>query len=183
MISIVVATYGDRAVWDRVARPAMISAVNETDDLIRVHGKTLHEARNEGAAKARHKRIMFLDADDKIRRGFVSLVVQKETILQPQTMFVSGLTVEHPSWIKPFPTLLDGNHLIVGCPVLKEAFMDVGGFDDYPIYEDWALWLKMVKAGATIGKTHGVYMVNKREDGRNSQNAGDWIARIRKDFG
>lgn len=182
MISIIVATYGNRQVWDQIARPAMLSAVNETDDLIRVHGKTLHEARNEGAAKARHERIMFLDADDKIRQGFVRQVVQKETILQPKTMFVSGLTVEYPSWIKPFPSIYDGNHLIVGCPVLKEAFMDVGGFDDYPIYEDWALWLKMIKAGATVGKTNGVYIVNKGLDGRNAQNPGDWIERIRKDF-
>lgn len=184
MISVIVATYGPRGYWDMIAERAVRSAELETDDVIRIHGNTLAEARNEGAAKAKNKRLVFLDADDELARGFNHWVVEYETVLQPRTQyFHADYTVSEPYWIAPRESLYEGNHIIVGAPVLKEAFMDVGGFDDYPIYEDWALWLKMKQAGATFGKTWATYRVHVNPKGRNSQNNYGWVyEQIRQDF-
>jgi hypothetical protein len=41
---------------------------------------------------------------------------------------------------------------------------------DYPIYEDWQLWLRMEEIGCTFGKcTDAICKVYIRDSGRNSQ--------------
>lgn len=183
MISIVIATHGDFEKWDRFAQRAVKSAATESDDVIRVHGKTLASSRNEGASKAKHDRIVFLDADDELTPGFSDLVVEKEDVLQPKTIYVSPEGEPGPAhWLEPRERLLDGNHIIVGAPVSRDAFMDSGGFDEYPIFEDWALWLKMKNAGATFGRTSATYRIHVRNDSMLRGDWGNWIEAIRRDF-
>lgn len=182
MISIIIPTHGDFNKWDTLAKRAVRSAVTESDDVIRIHGKTLASARNDGAKKAKYSRIMFLDADDEILPGFSNLVIEEEDILQPRTLYVKDGVAGETHWIEPFDDLLIGNHIIVGAPVLKEPFMDVGGFDEYPIFEDWALWLKMRKAGATFGKTQAIYKINVTPGSMLQGDWGNWIDIIRRDF-
>lgn len=183
MISIIIATHGNFKKWDKLAQRAIKSAITESDDVIRIHGETLASSRNEGAAKAKHDRIMFLDADDELVDGFSSLVTEKEDVLQPRTIYISPDGETGPvHWIEPRESLLDGNHIIVGAPVMREAFMDCGGFDEYPIFEDWALWLKMKKAGATFGRTKATYKIHVRNDSMLRGDWGNWIDIIRGDF-
>lgn len=166
-ISVVIGTYGSSK-WKRAAQVAALTVPSECE-IILSHKDTLHEARNSGAIKASGKRLVFLDADDELTPDFAKLIVEDEDVLQPKTVYVSpeGQRGE-PSWLTPCQSLLHGNHLIVGCPVIREAFLEVGGFDRWPVYEDWALWLKMQRAGATFGKTEAVYVVNVNPKGRNS---------------
>jgi glycosyltransferase involved in cell wall biosynthesis len=178
LIGIVIATYGEgwvtkhRALFERALQSALSQSTPV--DVVWEHGPTLAEARNRGARHVKGDRLVFLDADDWLDTDFALRAVEAEDVLQPlSTYFIDSKFSSPPMYIPPHPLgLSDGNHLIVGCPVNREVFMDVGGFDEWPVYEDWALWLKIEEVGGTFGKTTGIYNVAYRPDGRNSSPEG-----------
>lgn len=177
MISIIIATYNDE--WLERNRQyfewAMTSAHSQTIpvEVLWEHGRTLAAARNRGAENASGDRLVFLDADDWLDKDFAERIVEPEDVLQPMTtQSWEGAYPNVPRYMEPRERLIDGNHLIVGCPVKKEIFMDVGGFDAWPVYEDWALWLKIKAAGGDFGKTTGIYNIFLREGSRNSSPVG-----------
>ena len=175
MISVIVATYGDRDHWRRVARSAIDSAESQTveAEVLYTHGATLARARNFGAYVAHGERLVFLDADDWLAPDFCERIVEPENVLQPLTAYhMAGYQTKVAHYLEPRDDLIEGNHLIVGCPVDREVFMDVGGFDEWPVYEDWALWLKIRAAGGSFGKTTGVYNVTVNPNGRNQDPRG-----------
>lgn len=180
MISVIIATFGDEWIANNQHKIqfALWSAKNQTLDdveVIRTHEKSLHEARNLGAQKAKGSRLVFLDGDDWLHERFCENIVEPEDVLQPLTKYKDApfsAIGTAASYLEPRADLIEGNHLIVGCPVKRELFLDVGGFDDWPVYEDWALWLKMRKAGATFGKTTGIYYVRYNFMGRNQDPRG-----------
>ena len=183
MISVIIATYGDEWIANHQSEIqwALRSASEQSFkavEVIRIHRDTLHEARNSGAKQAKGHRLVFLDGDDWLEPNFCRKIVESEDVLQPLTKYSEGPNTgiaTMPSYLEPRDDLLDGNHLIVGCPVKREMFLDVGGFDDWPVYEDWALWLKMRKAGATFGRTTGIYNVRYSFMGRNQDYRGPHI--------
>jgi GT2 family glycosyltransferase len=54
-------------------------------------------------------------------------------------------------------------------------FEEVGGFDEYEAWEDFALWLKCVRAGAKIGRApRAIYHIGPIKPGdRNQQTIGN----------
>ncbi len=55
---------------------------------------------------------------------------------------------------------LQGNVYVAGSAIRRDAFLGVGGFRDVA-YQDWDLWLRLAKTGATFepsGRTHFRYM-------------------------
>lgn len=169
MISIIVATFGDFEYWNKIADRAMRSATQQTEEceVIRVHGDTLAQARNLGAEQASCRRIVFLDADDELEPQFAAKVVEPEDVLQPKAVIIGE--GGDAQWIEPRQNFLDGNHIVVGAPVSRDVFLEVGGFDEWPIAEDWALWLKIKKAGGSFGRTQATYLIHQNPQGRNSQ--------------
>lgn len=172
MISIIIGIYGED--WIRNHEGLILRAYESAKlqtvpvQVIVSEGNTLAAARNEGARVASRERLVFLDADDTISPDFAEKAIEPEDVLQPLTNDESGRI----GYIPPRDSLLDGNHLIVGCPVKKDVFMSVGGFDEWPIYEDWALWLKIQDANGSFGKTTGIYNINYRNDSRNNDSVG-----------
>jgi hypothetical protein len=47
----------------------------------------------------------------------------------------------------------DGNWLVIGCVARTDLLREVGGFRDFPVYEDWDLWLRCWLAGATFERS------------------------------
>jgi glycosyltransferase involved in cell wall biosynthesis len=177
LISIIISTFNNE--WLKRNRHyferAMQSAHSQTIpvEVLWEHGETLASARNQGAENASGDRLVFLDADDELEPNFARSITEPESVLQPLTVQKWENTYPtEPAYMEPRADLIDGNHLIVGCPVKRDIFMDVGGFDEWPVYEDWALWLKIKKAGGTFGKTTGIYRINLREGSRNSSPVG-----------
>ena len=168
MITVVTGTYGDVDYWGELVERAERS-VGESAEFIWVHGPNRHEARNEGARRASGTRLVFLDADDELSDGFCDLVVECEDVLQPKTIYRDGDQETAPDWIPPREDFLMGNHIVVGAPVNRDVFLESGGFEPFPIAEDWALWLKLKRAGASFGRTHATYIVNVNHNGVNSQ--------------
>lgn len=175
-VGIVVATFGNRDRWKGLARKALASTHNQTeppDAVVWWHGEGLQDARNLGAAHIDTDWLIFLDADDELDVGYVAAMkAASGDIRRPSTLGVysDGTEDEEPVLIPARGDGLDtGNYIVIGAMVRASLFHAVGGFDDYPILEDWDLWRRMVKAGAIIGDApDAVYRVGVREGSRNT---------------
>jgi len=149
-VTVVVATFGDRARWDDLAERAVASAEREGVPVVRVHGETLHEARNAGGERAQSEWLCFLDADDQLEPGYFEAMAAGTADLRgPAVRYV---TTGRPARPKVWPAmdLRDGNYLVIGTLVRRSLFLQVGGFRDWPLYEDWCLWQRCSIAGASV---------------------------------
>lgn len=176
----VVATFGDRAVWDPLAERAIKSAELQTvafDDIIRLHGNDLQTARNAAADQARTDWLCFLDADDELDDHYHEAMIQGPVnvneIRRPATLGVhpDGHEDDFPVMI-PRCDLRVANCIVIGAFVRRQHFLTAGGFSNDPILEDWDLFIRMHLDGATIVEVpDAVYRVHVRSGSRNTPNA------------
>lgn len=161
---IVIGTFGDQwwlqKAYDH-AVPSAVLAMDGVDELVFVsHGMNLSDARNTpglvyGTSVADW--IIFLDADDQLDVDYVHAMQRRvealpegDYIIQPSTVGIrDGVQIGSPELIPPRgKTILAGNHCVIGSAVPTRLFFEVGGFDEWPAWEDWALWIKCWMSGA-----------------------------------
>lgn len=164
-VTVIVATYGDPS-WRETAQRAVASAQDQAP-VLQIHRKTLHDARNQGAGRARTEWLCFLDADDELTPGYIDAMAAGTADLRgPAVQYVHGRRERIRVW--PEMDLRDGNYLVIGTLVRRDLFRKVGGFRDWPLYEDWCLWQRCWSAGATIEVLpDAVYRAHVRLDSRN----------------
>jgi GT2 family glycosyltransferase len=127
--------------------------------------------RNCAAAHSTADWLIFLDADDELDPEYIEWMLQGTTdIRQPATLgVVDGVEDDYPVVIPPKPNILTGNHLVIGSMVRRELFQSVGGFRPLPVLEDWDLWIRCFRAGATWGVCpKAIYRVHVRQGSRNT---------------
>lgn len=172
--TIIIATYGGSE-WARLAEKATASAREQTvpAQVIPLHAQTLAQARNSAAYMASTEWLIFCDADDTLDPRYVEKMLEPlddSTLRQPSTLGVypDGAEDSTPVLIPARP-LDQSNYLVIGSMCKREAFLDVGGFDDsLPVLEDWDLWLRLWKAGAVIGaRPEAIYRVGVNPNSRN----------------
>ena len=136
-----------------------LEQIKEIDERIKVFHKE-----NEGPAVARDfgaekiskssKYILFLDSDDLISETYLecaywTLETNKEASwTYTDTINFSGQNFTWSKWYHPKKVIQD-NILVMTAMIRREAFFAVNGFEirDKNVYEDWCLWLKMIKKG------------------------------------
>lgn len=171
-VGVVVATYGDKHWRDKAIR-ALESAACQTvmpTAIYQPHGETLMQARNRGAAQCGTDWLVFLDADDTLHPQYIEKMLEGEgDVRQPATLGVyEDGTKDSDPVVIPSKPLIDGNYIVIGAMINHEYFSRVGGFDWWPIYEDWDLYLRMEEAGASFGVcSEAIYNVSVNENGRN----------------
>jgi hypothetical protein len=114
------------------------------------------EARNRGVREASCSHYLPLDADNRLRPGFVEAALE---VLEraPAVMAVYGdrrefgLRSAHIMvGVPDLNRLLCGNY-IDGCAVIRrEAWLECGGYDPHMLIqgaEDWEFWLSMLERG------------------------------------
>ena len=184
-VTICIGTFGDEK-WRTLANDRAIPSCEKP--VSHVHGDQLHTARNEAAAQATTEWLCFLDADDELAPGYFDAMSTGTADLRGPAVryIVNG----NPRALKIWPKkdLKTGNHLVIGTLVRKELFDRVGGFKDYPLYEDWDLWLRCDLAGATNEVIpEAIYIAHVRTDSRNRAPGRStrlkWHERIAQDNG
>lgn len=178
-IAVIVASFGDKTFWDSLAARALKSVYNQSrppDELIRTHGPSLHEARNDSAFRAKSDFLCFLDCDDALEPGYLEAMMAPGKRLElryPMVRYVSSALVNEkyvpdPVALTPRP-LRDGNFMVIGTVVSRDIFIQAGGFRDLRAYEDWDLWIRCWLLGCDpclIEKA--IYRIYQRPDSRNA---------------
>lgn len=178
-VTVVVATFGDPA-WERLARErAVPSAEAQGVPVVHVHGDTLHDARNEAVDRASTEWVIHLDGDDELEAGFVDAMSGGSAdVRAPSVRYVRDRLVPPASVPKVAGHRHDctgdclpfGNWLVVGSAVRRRMVIDVGGWRDLPMYEDWDLWVRCWQAGATVEAVpSAVYRAHVRRNSRNRE--------------
>lgn len=120
---------------------------------------TIASVRNQLAAESSADYLCFLDADDQLAPGFLAAMYEAarghawaggKILFTPRVSYVSSGGRTDPPKFWPECSLTTGNWLVIGTLVPRQLFLDVGGFEEWAIYEDWALWGRCWKAGAEI---------------------------------
>lgn len=174
-VTVCVGTYGDKS-WIEAAQRAIESARQQAP-VIHVHGDTLAQARNQALNQVTSEWVIHLDADDELEPGYVDALTRGTADLRaPAVRYVKDGMARSPR--VPCvaghrhdctgPCLPSGNWLVVGSAVRADLARSVGGWWEEPIYEDWSLWLRCWKAGATVEAIpDAVYRAHVRPDSRN----------------
>jgi len=184
MIGVVVGTFGSKE-WSDRGRATEQTLKDQTAPCRSVHSHcnmdSLMEARNGGARYLIDtfdvEWLCFLDADDLLDPLYVEKMQEKiksldngDFLIQPSSaLVVEGVQVEEAHLI-PRQEILSQNWMVIGTLVKASTFTKVGGFADWPIYEDWDLWIRCHRAGAGFAtQPEAVYLITRSENSRNSQ--------------
>jgi glycosyltransferase involved in cell wall biosynthesis len=161
VISIVITTYGADH-WPLIAdERAYPSAIQQGAYEVILHHAaelTIGPARNQAAERATGEWLCFLDADDELDESYVQEMTNaicdpgrpEPALLQPSVCYVRK-GHKGPVFLMPEKPLDSDNYLVIGTVLRRKLFFQVGGFSDYPHgFEDWSLWAKCWKQGATV---------------------------------
>lgn len=213
-----VGTYGGDE-WAALAlERAIPSASSHGVPVIHCHRETLHEARNDALAKVETEYVCFLDADDELEPGYFETMEHARTmalvhkmtpradLLAPAVRYVSGGGGQLRSpWMPQVAghkhqcsasCLPEGNWLVIGTVARAELLREVGGFRDWPCYEDWDLWLRCYLHGPTLGVPwqsgvdrlevlavpDAIYRAHVRADSRNRGPSLEFRNRVHQDI-
>lgn len=176
-LTVVIATFGSQEWRDLAKDRAGPSALAEHVPVNYVHGHTLHEARNAGLASVDTEHVIFLDADDELEPGYIAAMEGQADIRVPRVRYVVGTKLKRPRMPRVSghehhdcapECLAEGNWLVIGCCARTALLREVSGFRDFPVYEDYDLWLRCWQAGATIERHEdAIYRAHVRPDSRN----------------
>lgn len=149
-VTIVIATCGDPSWIDLAVSRALPSALAQRVPVVLNHGEALHTARNDAARACSTEWLCFLDADDALAPGYINAMAQASGDLRaPAVSWVSEHSETTPR------TLADRdievmNPCVIGTLIRRDLFLDLGGFRDWPAWEDFCLFLRASRAGASI---------------------------------
>lgn len=176
-LTVCVATFGD-PLWADLAEQRAIPSAKALDvPVVHVHGDTLHESRNAALDWVGTEWVAHLDADDELEAGYVeAMETGTADVRAPAVRYVrpDGTAawpymprVPGHSHECGGPCLPYGNWLVVGAVARTELLKRVG-WDDWPMYEDWAMWLRCYQAGASFEAVPAaIYRAHVRPGSRN----------------
>ena len=173
-VAVLIPFYGDYSVWRPRVDRAIRSAQDQADlNVYRSPIENLAYARNSAVSSCFHSDwLIFLDADDELSPGYVEAMLAGHGDMRwPSTIGVyeDGTTDYAAVLLEPKGSLLVHNWMVIGTMIRRDKFLEVGGFRDLPILEDWDLWIRMVMAGAQAAPCpDAIYRVHVNNDGRNS---------------
>lgn len=136
----------------------------------------LAEALNAALAAATTEFVFRLDADDKIESTDLEILVAAgwdADVVYPSLVFcLEDLTPFETRKAGPFcPNRLTVENYISGCSLFRpEKALEVGGYRDLDICEDWDLWVRMAQAGHRFkGCPEALYRYRRHGVSRNTR--------------
>ena len=166
--------------WVQLAHERAIpSALRQGVEVIHRHADTLAQARNAILNDVTTELVVNLDADDELEPGYVDAMSRGTADIRAGAVscYRGGRPIRggvfmprvwrhrHECSAECLPL---GSWVHVGACARVDTLRAAGGWEEWPIYEDWALWLRCYAAGATFEPIHGaVYRQHLRPDSRN----------------
>lgn len=163
-VSVIIPTYGGIE-WLHLARDRAHPSVLRQDascEVVLHHDQdgTRATSLNDGAARTTGEWLLFLDADDEFAPGYVGAMRRALERNSPDRSVLFTPAVQQIRKGRPgrpffFPEceFTTGNWLVIGTMISRELFMEIGGFHEHPHgLEDWNLWARAVRAGASVVK-------------------------------
>ena len=180
-VTIVIATHGDRSWWELAESRALPSAVAQgvAVETLHQYDETLADTRNRVLDRVKTSHVVYLDADDELEPFFVRWLVEGAADLRaPAVRYVRDSIGPDVKARMPRVAGHDhgctgdclpfGNWLVVGSLAPVNLIRAVGGWREWPAYEDWDLWLRCWQAGATVEAIpRAIYKAHVRPDSRN----------------
>jgi len=162
-VSICIATYGssewEELAWSR-AYPSCKS--QNPHEVLVFHDPdgSIASVRNEVGNTARGDWLLYCDADDELAPGYLGAMERAAeragdgpVLLTPAVQLIRKGRPGEPFFFDRGISLRDDNWLVVGTLLRRELFLEVGGFEDYAHgFEDFSLWSKCFRVGATVVK-------------------------------
>ncbi len=164
-ISILICSHGDEKWQDLAMTRAWPSTEGQGAEVDVLHEPdcSLTQTRNLAASHATADWLCFLDADDELAPGYMNAM--RAAIGRYETastwppappLFAPAVEYVMPNGVRTEPAIPnrsrwpDMNECVIGTLVDRRQFMRVGWFRELPSLEDYDLWLRCVKEGATI---------------------------------
>lgn len=188
-VSVLVATYGDPE-WEGLAKTRAADSLigQSAGEIVLVHepNGSVASSRNAAAEQANADWLLFLDADDEFAPGYVDAMRAAQAKHPGDKMLFTPAVRQvrkgrsRPPFFFPECDFRTGNWIVIGTMIRKDFFQEVGGFDEHPHgLEDWQLWAKCAKAGATIVKVpNAVYVAHVNAKSKHHALARDRAAYI-----
>lgn len=188
----VVGTFGESA-WRDLAYSRAIPSVPEGVPVVHRHANTLAQARNEGLALVDTEFVLFLDADDALADGYCEAMSQAPADVRvPMLRFIQGrrerlwqprVFAHDHDCVSECITSGAGNWCPAGTVARTELVREVGGWREYPVFEDFDLWMRVLLTGATIELVRdAIYQAWARPDSRNRAPAQEFKNRIHNEI-
>lgn len=175
--TICIGTFGTTE-WVHLAHErAVPSAEAQGCKVIHRHNSTLARARNDCVALAGTEFVVHLDADDELELGYIeALAAADGDVRVPRASCLRGR--RHAATFMPqvyrhrhactADCLQFGNWIVVGAAVRRQLVLDVGGWLEWEVYEDFDLWQRCWLAGAEfVPVPDAIYRQHLRVGSRN----------------
>lgn len=170
-VTICIATYGAESWRELALSRAYPSALEQgAHEILVGHDPegTLASTRNSLAHKAEGDWLCFLDGDDELAPGYLEAMRRAkdsdQALYAPAVSYVATNGRKAPPKFWPECSLTTGNWLVIGTLVPRKLFLEVGGFEEWAIYEDWALFGRCWKAGAqTVKVPRAIYLAHRKK--------------------
>lgn len=179
-VTLAVCTFGD-VNWEKRGeeKASQYANIDNVKEVVHVHERTLQRSRNHAIECAKTEYISFLDADDDLAQNYFSamgngtadILVPKVRYLRNQVlsapMFPRVACCNHVNDCEP-NCLPYGNYVVIGACAKIEKLKEINGFADWPIYEDWDLWLRMYIHGCSFQNIEdAIYIAHYHASSRN----------------
>lgn len=172
-VTVCVATFGDSHWTDLAHDRALPSATRQGCPVVYRHGDTLAGARNAAIAAANTEWVVVLDADDELSDDYCRTLAEGTAdIRSPRLVEVypDGTELAVPLAHRDIEQL---NPLPISSMARRDDIIAAGGFAPWPAWEDWALWLRMVRRGATYEHMDAAVLYAHVRDGSRNRDIPD----------
>lgn len=183
-VTVAIPIFGDVRVWLPRAREAQASVEAQTVPTYCriIEGVDLADARNHALAVVDTEFVILLDADDALDPRYVEHMLAGDgDVRWPAVRYLDGRVVAEAS--NPLP---EWNQVVIGAMARRDLLVEVGGFRDLPVLEDYDLWCRCWAAGADMRPClDAVYRYHHTPTGRSGAAVGihdEWHRRIYEQY-